>query len=387
MVKYIFKRILLSILILLGVSVILYGLLRCMPLNYVETQFYGSNPNAQDNYMTLYQELANCNLVETNDTDSVIYQTDADGNRIAIEVGAPIFQTDADGNIIYRLKDNGEYELTSDGRKIPEVKEMPIMKGYFKWLSAALKGDLGQSWKYGDSVSNVIFKNMGISFTVALISLILQLIIAIPLGIKSACNQYGKLDYSVTILTMIGISFPSFFFGRLMIKYFAEDLGWFPVGGIISSDLPLDASAMTVFADKAWHLVLPIFVLTILSIGSLMRYTRTNTLEVLSADYIRTARAKGLSERTVVYKHAFRNTMIPVVTMLAGTLPSLFGGAMITEQIFDIPGVGNIAYQALNAGDIPFVMGYNMFIAVLTVAGVLLADVMYAVVDPRVKLS
>ena len=117
-----------------------------------------------------------------------------------------------------------------------------------------------------------------------------------------------------------------------------------------------------------------------------MRYTRTNTLEVLNADYIRTARAKGLSENKVVYKHVFRNTLIPLVTQLAFTLPSLFGGAMITETIFDIPGIGKVAYDAIQIGDIPLAMGYNMFIAVLTVAGILLADLMYAVVDPRVKI-
>jgi peptide/nickel transport system permease protein len=128
------------------------------------------------------------------------------------------------------------------------------------------------------------------------------------------------------------------------------------------------------------------FVMVLLSIGGLMRYTRTNTLEVLNADYIRTARSKGLSEGKVVYKHVFRNTLIPLVTQLAFTLPSLFGGALITETVFDIPGIGNAAYQALEVGDIPLVMGYNMFIALLTVIGVLLADLMYAVVDPRVKL-
>lgn len=118
-----------------------------------------------------------------------------------------------------------------------------------------------------------------------------------------------------------------------------------------------------------------------------MRYTRTNTLEVLGADYIRTARAKGLSENKVIYRHAFRNTMIPLVTLLAGILPSLFGGMMITEQVFGIPGIGNLAYKALKEGDIPFVMGYNMFLAVLTVIGTLLSDLMYSVVDPRVKLG
>jgi ABC transporter, permease protein len=118
-----------------------------------------------------------------------------------------------------------------------------------------------------------------------------------------------------------------------------------------------------------------------------MRYTRTNTLEVLNADYIRTARAKGLSEKKVIYKHAFRNTMIPLATLLAGILPSLFGGMMITEQVFGIDGIGRLAYQALREGDIPFVMGYNMFLAILTVIGTLFSDIMYSIVDPRVKLG
>lgn len=391
MVKYICKRVLLALFILLGVSLILYVLLRCMPLSYVETKFYGSNPNAQDNYAQLYTQLANCSLADTNDSDESVFLHGLDRNEqpteVEIEPGAPLYRTDEDGNIVYRLKDNGDYEKTSSGDLIPEVEEMPIMKGYFKWLVACFRGDLGTSWKYGSPVGDVIFKNMGISFMIAFVSLILELAIAIPLGIKSACNQYGKLDYAATVLTMIGISFPSFFFGSLMIKIFAVDLGWFPSTGIQSSTITADTSGWAVFGDMAWHLVLPIFVMVVLSIGSVMRYTRTNTLEVLSADYIRTARAKGLSERSVVYKHAFRNTMIPLVTMLAGTLPGLFGGAMITENIFSIPGIGKVAYDALLEGDIPFVMGYNMFIAVLTVAGILLTDIMYAVVDPRVKLS
>jgi peptide/nickel transport system permease protein len=144
---------------------------------------------------------------------------------------------------------------------------------------------------------------------------------------------------------------------------------------------------MEKFVDIVRHLILPIFVSVILSIGGLMRYTRTNTLEVLGADYIRTARAKGLSESKVIYVHAFRNTMIPLATLLAGILPSLFGGMMITEQVFGIDGIGRLAYQALREGDIPFIMGYNMFLAVLTVIGTLCSDIMYSIVDPRVKLG
>lgn len=333
MVKYCIKRILLALLILLGVSVILYFLVRLMPMSYLE-------------------------------------------QKLAASLGS------AGGDISYeqKLQEMKEYYGLADD------SFWGICKGYWGWLTKFMQGDFGTSFKYNQPVEKVIFKNMGVSFGISFVALVLQLVIAIPLGVKCACNQYGKLDYTVTVLTMIGISFPTFFLGSIVIKFFAVDLGWFEVGGLKSS-LPMDASSWTRFWDMIWHLVLPMFVLVVLSIGGWMRYTRTNTLEVLNADYIRTARAKGLSEHSVVYKHVFRNTLIPLVTMLAGTLPSLFGGAMITETVFDIPGIGNIAYQALLAGDIPFIMGYNMFIAFLTVIGILLTDLMYAVVDPRVKLA
>ena len=323
MVKYCIKRILLSLLILFGVSVILYVLVRVMPDSYLYQLINQQDPNPDEKLALL----------------------------------------------------KAQYGL-----------DKSIIAGYLEWLGKLLQGDLGESIVEKQPVADVIFENMGISFTISLISLVLQMLIAIPLGIKCACNQYGKLDYFVTALTMVGISFPSFFFGSIVIKFFAVDLKLFPDGGIVSN-LPKDATDWTRFWDMAWHLVLPMLVLVILNIGSLMRYTRTNTLEILNADYIRTARAKGLSENKVVYKHVFRNTMIPLVTMLAGTLPGLFGGAMITEEIFGIPGIGQKAYQLLQRGDIPFIMGYNMFIAVLTVLGILLTDIMYAVVDPRVKIG
>lgn len=333
MVKYCIKRILLALLILFGVSVILYFLVRLMPISYLE-------------------------------------------QKLASSMGSSA------GDVSYeqRLQELKEYYGLAD------ESFWGMCKGYWGWLVNFVQGDLGVSFKYNRPVGDVIFENMGVSFAISFVSLILQLLISIPLGIKCACNQYGKLDYAATVFTMIGISFPSFFFGSILIKIFAVDLGWFETGGL-HSNLPVTASGWTQFVDMLWHLVLPMLVLVILSIGSLMRYTRTNTLEVLNADYIRTARAKGLSENKVVYKHVFRNTLIPLVTTLAGILPGLFGGSMITETIFDIPGIGNIAYSALREGDIPFIMGYNMFIAVLTVIGILLTDIMYAVVDPRVKLG
>ena len=167
---------------------------------------------------------------------------------------------------------------------------------------------------------------------------------------------------------------------------FSVKLGWFDLYGLVGRDYA-QLSSWGQFCDRANHLVLPIVTLVIVSIGSTMRYTRTNMLEVLNADYIRTARAKGLSEHVVIYKHAFRNTLIPLVTIIGGSLPGLFSGALITETLFSIPGIGYISYQSMVAGDIPFTMFYLSFMAVLTLASNLLTDILYGVVDPRVRIS
>ncbi len=334
MFKYILKRIGLSIIILFGVSVIIYFLVRLMPTDYLTTKF-----SSQLQQGTIKQE---------------------DIDRI---------------KELYGLADNSF---------------KGILTGYFNWAGNLLRGELGDSFIYEKPVAQVIVENMGISFIIAFIAMIFQFAISIPLGISSATHQYSFRDYTVTVLAMVGISLPSFFFAALLIRVFAAELGWFPVSGLVSAQEVYTNSfsdRIRYLLDMGHHLVLPMIVLVVLSIGSLMRYTRTNTLEVLNADYIRTARAKGLSEKKVIYVHAFRNTMIPLVTLLAGILPSLFGGAMITEEVFAIDGIGRLAYKALQAGDIPFVMGYNMFLAVLTVIGTLFSDLMYAVVDPRVKLG
>ena len=228
-------------------------------------------------------------------------------------------------------------------------------------------------------------KILAISLAVALIATIFEFMIAIPLGITAATHQYSIRDYVVTVLVMIGISLPAFFFGQVLKDLFAMKLGWFPPSGLVDATQSL--SGVDLLLDYARHLFIPILTVVILSIGGRMRMTRTNMLEVLNSDYIRTARAKGLKEKTVIYKHAFRNTLIPLVTSMAGLLPSLFSGAIITEQVFDLPGIGNKAFDAMIQADIPFIMGYNMFLALLSVIGVLLADIMYAVVDPRVKLE
>ena len=330
MLKYILKRLVMAVFILMGVSMIIYFLIRLMPVDFIQDKINAINQGGA----TVSEETVNA-----------MYE-------------------------MYGLGDNSL---------------MGILEGYFSWLGSLVKFDLGTSFVYGIPVADVIVEHMGISFIIALIATIFEFLIAIPLGITAATHQYSFRDYVVTVLVMIGISLPSFFFGNMLKDFLALKLGLFPASGLVNATVSY--SGVELLVDYLRHAFIPILTIVILSIGARMRMTRTNMLEVMNSDYIRTARAKGLEEKVVINKHAFRNTLIPLVTSLAGLLPSLFSGAIITEQVFDLPGIGNIALDAMNRGDIPFIMGYNMFLALLSVIGVLLADLMYAVVDPRVKLE
>ena len=331
MLKYIIKRLSLSVLILFCVSLIIFTLIQLMPMDYVTQQIAA---------------------IETK------------GEAVSEETVQALMS---------------EYGYGTDGTL------GGIVRGYFTWLKATLRLDFGTSFKFQQPVADVIAKNMWVSFAVAAIATVFEFMIAIPLGITAATHQYSFRDYFVTVLVMIGISLPSFFFGQILKNMLAMQLGWFPSSGLGSASM--DYTGIYLIMDYVSYLVIPVLTVVVLSIGGRMRMTRTNMLEVLGSDYIRTARAKGLSETQVIYKHAFRNTLIPLVTSLAGLLPSLFSGAIITEQVFGLPGIGNMAYQATLVADIPFIMGYNLFLAVLSIVGVLLADIMYAVVDPRVKLG
>ena len=326
--KYVVKRILLSVVILLCVTFIIYGLLRCLPSSYVENMAMqlSSKPGAKS-----YDE--------------------------------------------WLTQLNASYGL-----------DKGIVPGFFTWLGDAVQGKFGDSWKYTVPVTQKFSETIWLSFVMGLISFVLELVIAIPLGIIAATKQYSRADYAITTFSLIGISLPTFFFATLLKLFFSVKLGWFDLYGLVGRNYA-QLSTWGQFWDKANHLVLPIVTLVIVSVGSLMRYTRTNMLEVLNADYIRTARAKGLSEHKVIYHHAFRNTLIPLVTIIGGSLPGLFSGALITETLFMIPGIGYTSYQAMISGDIPFAMFYMTFIAILTLAGNLLSDILYAVVDPRVRIA
>ncbi len=263
---------------------------------------------------------------------------------------------------------------------------LKILPGFWKWLQNAAGGNFGNSWLYNISVvqkfSNVIWYSVALN----IITFIFEVVTCIPLGILAARKQYSKTDYAVTVFALMGLSLPTFFLATILKYVFSINLGWFDLYGIVGRYYEqLDTFGKIL--DMGKHLVLPILTLAMLSVGGLMRYTRTNMLEVLSADYIRTARAKGLSERVVINKHAFRNTLIPLVTYMSYLLPSMFAGSMITETLFQIPGIGYISYGAMIVGDIPFTMFYSVFLILLTQASLMVADVMYAAVDPRVRIN
>jgi len=264
--------------------------------------------------------------------------------------------------------------------------DVGIIPGYFGWLGNAIKGDFGESWHYGIPVTEKFNQVIWYSVIINIITFFVQMFIAIPLGITAARNQYSKTDYAISIFALAGISLPTFFLATILKYVFSIKLGWFDLYGLTGRYF----STMTPwqqFWDMAYHMVLPVVTLTMLSIGGLMRYTRTNMLEVLNSDYIRTARAKGLPENKVINKHAFRNTLIPLVSYMSFLLPSMFSGALITETLFQIPGIGYISYQAMVRGDIPFAMFYTTFLLLLTQVSLILADIMYAVVDPRVRVN
>ena len=261
-----------------------------------------------------------------------------------------------------------------------------IFSGYARWLFRAIQGDFGDSWQHMKPVTEIFADVIWWSVLMNIITLIVEVLVSIPLGVLAARKQYHAADYIVTVFALACISLPSFYIGTVLKYVFAVKLKVLPamyLWGRSYAQLTFWGKV----GDIAQHLILPVTTLAILSIGSLMRYTRTNMLEVMNADYIRTARAKGLSEKVVINKHAFRNTLIPLVTAFSGLLPSFFGGAMITEQIFQIPGIGYVSYQAMLQGDIPFAMFYTTFLMVLTQVSLILSDIMYAVVDPRVRVN
>ena len=266
--------------------------------------------------------------------------------------------------------------------------DQPLHVRYANWAWKLLQGDFGTSWKVsvGKPVVSLIQSRLGNTLVLMSASLALSLLIALVIGIYSAVKQYSFMDYTVTGLSFFGISMPIFWFGLMMMLVFALQfkewgLPYLPVAGMYSTGKEAD------LLDRLRHLVLPVTVLSLYQVASWSRYIRSSMLEVLRQDYVRTARAKGLVERVVLLKHALRNALIPLITVVALSIPGLFGGAIITETIFAWPGMGRLFYNAIIASDWPLAMGILIISAVLVVASNLMADILYAVVDPRIHYT
>lgn len=262
--------------------------------------------------------------------------------------------------------------------------DVPWYERFVNWIGEALRGNLGYSINHKKPVVDVMKDYVGPTLLLSLVSLAISVIIGIPAGVISATKQYSITDNVLTVVSFIGISIPSFFFGLLLLKNFAVDIQIFPLFGL-KDPLLMSTNPVDKALDVAWHLVLPSIVLGLGSTASFMRYTRSSMLEVIKQDYIRTARAKGLKEKTVIYRHAFRNAVIPIITLLGFWIPSLLSGAVVTESIFALPGLGKISVEATMTRNYPLILGINAMLAVLTLMGTLVADILYAIADPRIR--
>jgi peptide/nickel transport system permease protein len=250
---------------------------------------------------------------------------------------------------------------------------------YVRWLRNVVQGDFGLSFSKRVPVSDMVRERLPNTLLLMIASALIATVIAIPLGVLSARKPYTPLDYAVTLGAFLGLATPNFWLGLMLIMVFSVQLGWTPVGGVAT------IGAEFSLLDRLQHLILPAAVLATADMAGLMRYTRSSMLEVLQQDYIRTARAKGLPERRVIYTHGLRNGLIPIVTIFGLMLPTFIGGAVIVESLFSWPGIGKLFIDAVFERDYPVIMAITMFGAVLTVLGNLIADILYAVLDPRIE--
>jgi peptide/nickel transport system permease protein len=256
--------------------------------------------------------------------------------------------------------------------------EDPIPVQYLRWASAYIKGDWLQSYSAKIPVRDYVMSRLPTTLMISGSAFLLSILVAVPIGVLSALKQYSLFDQAATTFAFLGFSIPTFFSGILMILIFSVYLGWFPF---------VYDSQVTGFLPTVKQAIMPIIVLGLAGAAQLMRFVRASMLETITQDYVRTARAKGLREKSVVVLHAMRNALIPVVTVIALQVPEIFGGAIITEQIFRIPGIGRALIDGIYSKDVPVVMAITFGIAVLVVLFNVIADILYAVLDPRIRYS
>jgi peptide/nickel transport system permease protein len=259
--------------------------------------------------------------------------------------------------------------------------DLPIWDQLWRYIEGIFTHfNLGYSYKYNQGVTQVILERLPKTLTLVTAAVVLALVIAIPLGILQVVRRNKPIDYAATGASFFFYAMPDFLVGTLLIIYFSFDLKWFPASP------PTDASALSVFTDPQ-AFALPIITLCVTSIASFSRYMRSSMMDAMSEDYVRTARAKGASSRRVLYGHALRNALIPIITLVGLSLPAIVSGALIVENVFNYPGMGLLTVQSAFNDDIPVVLGTTLVITIATVFGSLLADILYAVADPRIKLG
>ncbi|MFH1758161.1 MAG: ABC transporter permease [Pseudomonadota bacterium] len=265
--------------------------------------------------------------------------------------------------------------------------DKPLHVQYGTWLSRLLVMDFGISFSQdGRKVTDKIFERLPITIFINVLSLLLILTVAIPLGVLAATYKNSFFDKATTVFVFIGFAVPTFWLALLLMILFGVHLGWLPISGLKSLNYEYLPAAAQLW-DRVNHLILPILLSAFGGLAGLSRYMRSNMLEVIRQDYITTAKAKGLSQRVVIFKHALRNALLPVITILGLSIPGLIGGSVIFETIFAIPGMGQLFYASVMARDYPTIMGILVIGAVLTLLGNLIADVSYALVDPRIRTT
>lgn len=257
--------------------------------------------------------------------------------------------------------------------------DQPIYIQYFNWLKNFFQGNLGESYRTGQPVMEMIMNGLWPTVLLAFSSVIVACLIAFPLGIQSARHQNRGWDNFSSLFSFLTTSTPSFFLALIFLYFFAVKLKLLPIGGMYESGQQETLSSLL------QHLFMPAVVLGMQMVGSLIQYTRSSMLEVMREDYVRTARSKGLKERVVIIKHVLRNSLIPVVTYLGMEIPLLIGGAVVTEQVFSWPGIGNLMIKSIDSRDYPVVMGITVLVAVAVLVFNILTDLIYGILDPRIR--
>lgn len=300
----------------------------------------------------------------------------------------------APGSPIYmRLHQGGAGGSAVTDEAIEQTKKLygldkPLPVRYVLWLGKLVTLDFGNSYKDHEPVLKKIGETLPITLQLNIISLLLIYLVAIPVGVYSATHQNSPIDTFMTLILFILYSLPSFWVAMLLMYYFCggAHFNWFPVAGVNvygADNMGWGAWLL----DRVWHLILPVICLSYNGLASLSRYARAGLIETVRQDHVRTARAYGFSERTVIYKYALRNSLIPIITLLGALIPMLIGGSVIIESIFSIPGMGKLAFEAILSRDYPLIMGILSITAFLTLLGLIVSDILYALVDPRIKFS